>query len=351
MGGRDRAGSRHSWLDTLTRSLSRIIAGQHAATLLATDLPADGAVVDLPDWLWSVPAIDTGRKAAGDGGALLLPIQVEHSPGPLLVIPRGAAVDVLWRALGLGIDRAGSLIVHCEHTPLDHDGRLTTGSGTTDGGDADGRGFDPDVTCLTARPTGRSRIRARLSALVRDGQHARWEVLRDLEPYVRSAVRTAHSNLTLELTDGAARLDDTELQTVTDRLILGHDGAPDSPVLRLLNRLITPGQVTNVDLLHHIRRTLRRDAADTLLQHIGDPRVGATVRRFARQTGITDPDRLLVEFRRAYPQSKLGPDRLLRSLSTPLRVADASGGAGRSDQRDHGSADICGNPIGAWGER
>ena len=34
MGGRDRAGSRHSWLDTLTRSLSRIIAGQHAATLL-----------------------------------------------------------------------------------------------------------------------------------------------------------------------------------------------------------------------------------------------------------------------------------------------------------------------------
>ena len=346
MGGRDRAGSRHGWLDTLTRSLSRIIAGQHAATLLTGDLPAHGAVVDLPDWLWAVPAIDTGRKAAGDGGSLLLPIQVEHSPGPVLVVPDGHTVDVLWRALGLGIDRAGSLTVHCTTAAPDGDARPVAPRT-----DPTGAGFDAELTGLTVPPVGRSRIRATLSALHRDGQHARWEVLSDLEPYVRAAVRTAHANLTLELTDGAARLDDTELQTVTDRLILGADGAPDSPVIRLLNRLVTPGQVINVDLLHHIRRTLRRDAADTLLQHIGDPRVGATVRRFARQTGITDPDRLLAEFRRAYPQSKLGPDRLLRSLSTPLRLTDAIAGAGPGGRPERGSADICGNPIAAWSGR
>ena len=335
---RDSAGRRHSWLNSLTRALSAIIAGQHADHLLAADLPDHGALVDLPDWLWSCPLIDTGRKANGVGGPLLLPVQVEHNPAPLLVVPVGESVEVLWRATGLGIDRAGRTRVSCTAT-----GRPPRRQWE----DPPPDGFDPDLAGITGDPMPRRHLKAALAAAARDGKAARWQVLGDLEPMVRSAVRTAHSHLSLELSDGHVRLDDTELQTVTDRMILGQGESADSPVIRLLDRLITPGQVTNVDLLHHIRRTLRRDAGDVLRTHIADPRVGPAVRRFARDAGIRDPTELLAAYRLAHPNARLGADRLVRSLATPMRMRDAM--ALVSGRPGHGSADICGNPIDGHG--
>lgn len=335
---RDIAGRRHSWLHRLARALSVIIAGQHAEHLQRADLPESGVLVDLPDWLWSHPLIDTGRKACGAGGALLLPVQVAHDPGPLLLVPAGAAVQVRWRANGLGIDLAGHLHVTCAADGQPRSPRRP---------DAPDDGFDPAVAALTADPMPRRHLRAQLNRLARDGKAARWQVLGDLEPMVRSAVRTAHASLSLELSDGRVRLDDTELQTVTDRIILGHGDSADSPVIRLLDRLITPGQVTNVDLLHHIRRTLRRDAGDVLRSHIADPRVGPAVRRFARDAGISDPAALLAAYRLAHPNARLGPDRLVRCLATPMRMRDAMTLTG--GRPEHDRADICGNPIDGHG--
>ena len=306
------SGDRHGWLDELCGHLQAAIRAAAAADLLAdrTGWPARGAVLTLPCWRWAVPAADVGRKSrAADGGSLLLPIRVDWEPGPLALVPPGRPVTAHWHAAGLGLDDCGTTQLACSPGPPGH---ADPGTGLPDR--------------VSAPPLSRTGIAHELARLVAAGRAARWDLLQLLEPYVRAAVTRGHSRVAAEVAGAASTssrpsvLDENDLETVVDALLLGEEPGRPGPVARMLDRCQHPDTFRRVDPLRYITVTLRRDAEQEVRRRIGDPRIGPKIRALHRQhPGISLPD-LVARYREQHPQDRLSVRRAATALETRLQV-------------------------------
>jgi hypothetical protein len=218
-------------------------------------------------------------------------------------------VRATWRAAGLGLDDHGTTVLACTRTP---GGRIDPGSGL------------PEQ--VTAPAVSRAAMAHQLARIAAAGRAARWDLLQLLEPYTRAAVIKAHSRVSIEVAGAAstssrpAVLDETDLEVVTDALLLGADGERSSPVNRMLDRCLRPDTFRRVDPLRYIAVTLRRDAEQEIRRRIGDPRIGSKIRALHRRhPGITLPD-LIARYRELYPGDQLSVARATAALETRIRV-------------------------------
>lgn len=339
-GGAGRDGARHRWLERWCELLERMWLAQCAQALLARpeELPEGAATVFVaPMWLWRRAALDVGRKArAADGGTLLMPVRLDWSPAPVLVIEPGQRATLSWTADGLGWRGQGS-----------------TGVTGTDPGAAPGPSQDwaearrrpGGPTAAVAAHAGRRGVSAGevtrvLAGLVEDGRVARWSAVQRVEPLVRANLARANTYLSHDVCMGGDHhprplVGEVTLDTVHDRLMFGDQGE-DSFVFRLLRRCLQVDTFTKVDPLRWLTATIRREAQQTLRGVLGDPHVGSKIRRAARELGDADTVAVLAAYRARHPRDMVGPARVKAALSVApdpsaaavhLREGQAPGGS------------------------
>lgn len=303
--------NRHPTLQILCARLERIIVGHAAEALLENraDLPAFGGVAVLPSWTWLRPLIDLGRKDKeyGTGAGLLMPVRTEWSEGPVMVVG-SESMTVNSRTVGMGHAYAGQ-------------GRLIARAGnplTAAPGEAPSlaeplyTGFGPERM-----------IAAALKRLVLDGESARWEIIRELEPRVLQTIHKAHSAVSHEigLSTGIIQpmLDETGLEEVLSVMMFGYidergDERPGS-VFRLLSLCESPTTFVKVDPLRYISKHLRRDAESAIRKKLGDPHIGPKIREIARRFPNTDISVVVAQYRKVYPKDRLSTNRAQEALS------------------------------------
>lgn len=294
------AGERHGWLDRLCIALEAVLAGEQAAKTLAAGAVDDGltdhshvSVVRLPMWIWRLPSIDVGRKAAArGGGSLLLPIRLQWREGPLRILAEGTH-RLGWEARGMGYDLKGVAEVAAVRFP-----NPPAGAG----------GLEHDRLEVGLIPAGNAA--RELERIATDGDLAWWQASGMIEPILLRALHRAHAVVGGDLrSDGGNLIDPTDIEIIRDNLVLG-DGARDSSHIgRLLSRCLAPQTFTSVDPMRYITASLRRDAEEALRRHIGDPRLGPKIRRLAEEMGDKDVRGLVDAYNARYPSDHLGASR------------------------------------------
>lgn len=297
---------RHPSLSALCDKLHAIIVGQRAEELLANpeSIPRSAGVWVAPSWVWLYSRVNVGRKErAADGTRLRLPVRVGWSDGPLQFVSPDAAHEAPWSAAGLGHANVGTLEVASSATILEP---VVVDEPT---------GMPSEVTVPVC---GYGEILDELRRLSEAGRVARWRALEYLEPYISRALLLAQTSVSYELSQmwGSHQtvLDQTKLETIRDQMLLGDDGHPGK-VAQLLERCLKPETFHRVEPLKYIKESLRRDANTEVRRAIGDPHIGAKVRRVARDLGTRDIDAVVDEYRLLYPKDRLSKDRASAALS------------------------------------
>lgn len=296
---------RHPTLETLCERLHAILVGQRAKELLADigALPEEAALWVAPSWAWLFSRVNVGRKdRASDGTRLRLPVRLDWSLGPIYLISDAETVAT-YSAVGLGHALAGELTVAASPYLLDTDAD-TTATGVP--------------TRVSVPVVGRTQIAAALRALVEEGRVARWKALEYLEPYAQNALLKAQASVAYEMAQSwgthRAVLDETKLETIRDQMLFGDDDHPGK-VAQLLDRCLRPETFHRVEPMKYIKESLRRDANTEIRRAIGDPHIGAKIRRVSRELNSRDIDAVVEEYRLRYPKDRLSRDRAAAALS------------------------------------
>lgn len=300
------SGDRHGSLDALCAKLHAIIVGRRAEELLADvdALPEETGVWVSPSWVWLHSRVNVGRKERGANGVRLrLPVRVDWSEGPLHLVPVGAPIVLHWTAAGLGHTGADALTVSAVSYLMD-DQVEEQPSGMP--------------TSVAVPVISRMELVAELTRLAAAGHSARWEALEYLEPYITRALTLAQSSVAHEMSQtwGAyqAVVDATKLEAIRDQMLLGDESHPGK-VSQLLDRCLKPETFKKVEPLKYIKESLRRDANTEIRRAIGDPHIGAKIRRVARELSTRDVDTIVDEYRERYPKDRLSRDRAVAALS------------------------------------
>lgn len=308
-------GDRHGPLVALCTRLHAILAGRAAEALLAepTTVPEECGVWSAPSWLWTFSRIDVGRKGrAADGTRLRLPVRLEWSAGAVALVEPDRPIDLGWTAAGLGHTGSGVLRVEAMRGP------------SRDVVQENETGLPTSVRLMSRD---RHDAITALERMAAEGSKARWETLLWLEPHLDRALRKAHASVATELAEhwGSRRtlLDDTKLSSIADHMLLGDDAQPGK-VAQLLERCLRSDTFRNVEPSKYIKETLRRDANAEVRRAIGDPHIGAKVRKVAREIGPrTDLDALIEAYRVKYPRDRLSRDRAAAAMSVSPDVMAA----------------------------
>lgn len=297
---------RHVTLSGLCSKLHAIIVGNRADTLLAdpASLPEETGLWISPSWVWLHSRVNVGRKErAPDGTRLRLPVRVDWSDGPIQLISADEQTFANWTAAGLGHTAADTLPVTASRHLFD------TQSETSPTG---------MPTSVVVPVLDRDELVRELARLSDAGRSARWEALAYLEPYISRALLLAQSSVAHEMSQtwGVYRavLDETKLEGIRDQMLLGNDGHPGK-VSQMLDRCLKPETFKKVEPLKYIKESLRRDANTEIRRAIGDPHIGAKIRRVQRELGTRDVDLIVEEYRRRYPKDRLSRDRAVAALS------------------------------------
>jgi hypothetical protein len=305
-------GERHGALVALCTRLHDILVGRAAQALLVEPaaVPEECSVWAAPSWLWTFSRIDVGRKGrAADGGRLRLPVRLEWSTGAVALVRPGQPIDQGWTATGLGHTGSGVLRVESAQG-LDRDIVRENETGL------------PTFARLAALT--RQEALGALERLVADGAQARWETLLWLEPHLDQALHRAHASVASELAEhwGSRRalLDDTKLRAIADVMLLGDEDQPGK-VAQMLERCLRAETFRKVEPSRYIKEALRRDANTEVRRAIGDPHIGAKIRRVARELGPrSDLDSVITAYRARYPRDRLSRDRAVAALSVSADV-------------------------------
>lgn len=311
-------------LATLCARLEAILVGQAAERLLTSGepLPASGGLWVPPAWTWLFARVDVGRKdRAPDGTRLRLPVRLAWSEDQVAIVVPGQPRTFGWSAAGLG--HSGNDSVHVT-TAANTGGNPGAALGPDAGGRSgvihrrveSGVAGVPKFAILQSRSD--QELEARLTEYVHQGATARWQLLLWLEPYVQSALRRAHASVSRELATrwGSRRVlvDDTKLTAIADRMLLGDADHPGK-VSQLLDRCLMPDTFRRVEPVKYIKDALRRDANAEIRRALGDPHVGAKVRKVADDLGTGEVDAVVKEYRRRYPNDRLSHGRATAALS------------------------------------
>ena len=317
-------GDRHGPLITLCARLHAILAGRAAEALLAdpAGVPEECGVWIAPSWLWTFSRIDVGRKGrAPDGTRLRLPVRLEWSSGAVTLVEPGDPLEQGWTATGLGHTGSGVIRVEATHR-LAQDVVEENEAGL------------PTVVELAALD--RRQALTVLERAAADGTRARWELMLWLEPHLERALRKAHASVANELAEhwGSRRtvLDETKLNAIADDMLLGDEGRPGK-VAQLLERCLRSDTFRKVEPSRYIKETLRRDANTEVRRAIGDPHIGAKVRRVARELGPrSDLDTVIAAYRAKYPRDRLSRDRAVAAMSVSPDVMASWGALPEGDR-------------------
>lgn len=300
-------GDRHGWMDRICTHLAAVLTGRAAARVLEEELPPSAGLAVLPTWTWTSPAIDVGAKArARDGGRLRLPVRICWLPSPVQLVPHGEEVEATWTGSGLGNHGTGTCVLGVSY------------GSAADEQDAD-RVDDSRVPGSFDAPLlYRSELRARLTDLVEAGRMAQWEIISDLEPYVRSAVTSAAATAANELRgsgwSNGSSLDELSLDALTDELLLGTEHNP-GPVHRLVERALVPTAFARVDPQRWFRVALSRDADQALRRRIEDPWVGRRIRAVARDLDTDDVHEVIEAYNTRHPADRVAEHRVAAALN------------------------------------
>jgi hypothetical protein len=294
---------RQDYQGVLCWRLGRMVTGRTAENALATKAKASRLAV-LPVWLWLPPKQDMGRKGQG-----LAPIQVNYQGGPVVLSSSGSEAErVEWTAVGAGWDIGSQLTVGASGEPAPNPSPT--------------RSPNELPASVQAEHLGVEGVRLRLQALAEDGQAARWELVEELSSMALKYVWRARSAALASLhprADGMLeQLFSTEdVQAAADELVLGADGRR-SRVDSLLERCLQPRTFERVDPLRYIATSLRCSARQMVNRRLGDPDIGAQVRRLADQLELPTHRELTEEeihlVKKSYlvhrPSSRLGKARI-----------------------------------------
>ena len=292
-------GRRSGWLAWFCACLERILVARAAAGLASAQRATTMTV--LPSWLWVTPP----------KGDFALPVRLAWAPGPVVVMPAGETATFRWEAVGLGHTSAGVMSVTADRRPdpplLREPGDAILAAGAI-----------PAAITALVLPAGRAR--RMLASLIADGEAARWETITALEPKALEAVRRAHAEIAAEVgpaADGTYRLlDRLDVQVLADRMLLGDTGSPGlAPVVRLIERCLSPGAFARVEPRRYVTSALRVYATEEIRRAIGDPHVGPKVRAAAAALGTTDVDAVIAYYRARRPADRLGRRRAEAALN------------------------------------
>lgn len=178
---------------------------------------------------------------------------------------------------------------------------------------------------------------AKRSALVADGNLARFETVEALERTVLDVLEQTNRYVAREIegrlgqdaegwgavcNHGAA--DPVALEHLATELLWGAEGAlKDSTVLRMVHTAATT-HINNQPLGSWFAINLRARAEEAVRRHIGDPHIGRKVRRLAREHSPNSIDELLDMYRRANPKDGVGRDRIIAALSAGKTIDSVS---------------------------
>ena len=306
-------------------TIGRLVVGQAAQAILDADtdgsqpLPdSDVALLILPTWMWTTPATPAGRKTRSrDGGdPLHLPIRVTWSTGPILVGDATASSvwELDWSASGLGVTQSGCVKAETSCDPTGTNPAL-------DGAEHHLSPAGPTPVTPAAVYTPRD-ARELLTQLAADAVDARWDLLVEMERRLAIAVGRAHTSLSIEVAEPSGSrplLDSTQIENLVTRLTYGDTDAPDSPVMRIVDRVVEPALFTRVDPTRWVETKLRQTAHSGIRSLLDDPEIGSRIRRIARTIGSTDPDTVLGAYRAHHPGDLVGISRISRALALTAR--------------------------------
>lgn len=301
---------RHPHVERLCLLLERIVHGRAASELIDTGASGDQLFL-LPVWSWQEARISVGHKDCDDadpGQRLLLPVRMRWHPGPLVLTSADLEGAAGYVGTGLGHGMAGVL-------DLDAGAPDSTDTGPVL---EDGKA----VPSQAARPAiqGRSRVRAELSRLARDGHSAYWEALTLMEAEAARALRRAQYAQSYDLMPQHQRgrvLDDIAMETIRTHMVYGAPDSDHSCVQRLVDRCTQTRTFLRVDPGRYVTDSLRRDARAAVRRALGDPHVGSKVRALALELGREATlAELVAAYRDRYPADKLSLARAAAALST-----------------------------------
>lgn len=314
----DDSSRKHPSLEVLCARLERIMHGQAAQAILdAGDLPERAGIVTLPAWSWKHPLIDVGRKdkAHGTGERMLMPVR-NNWDTPMVVLVADEAVPVAYRTRGMGHATAGQskLVRRPGQAPVSGVTALPS--------------LAEPVFVGAGIP---SRNAAYLTALVKAGDSARWEILADLEPKLRATVYKAHSSVSYEigLSTGVVEpmLDELGLEQIVDAMMygelqddgdvetFGRDKGKPSAIFRLIELCLEPDCFLRVDPLRYMTKHMRRDAETQIRRRLGDPHIGPKIREIARRHPRAEIADIVEAYREVYPKDRLSLPRARAALS------------------------------------
>lgn len=298
------AGSRHGWLAEMCHYLAASIWARDASELLANagSLPEEAALVLLPVWRWALGGPSTGRKSkARGGGSLMLPTRIDWHGSSVVLPAPGLPVQRSWSASGVDSSGTGT----CQ---------ITIGANPEPG-------QAPELAeLLTGAALPRRRLIRALEQLVVAGRAARWAAIQKLEPAVNHAVEMAHRQVAYEIAGnvpGAPPVVDLQsLETIKQEMLLGVDELARGSVARLWTRMERPTCFARADPMLYVKTNLHRDATEGVRRHIGDPKIGAKVRRAYALSSAGSLAAFVLEYREEFPGDKLSIDRARASLTT-----------------------------------
>ena len=298
------AGSQHGWLAEMCGYLAASIWARDASELLTDPgaLPENAALVRLPVWHWALGGPSVGRKSkARGGGKLMLPTRIDwHGPSVVLVSPQDT-IERSWSAAGMDVTGTGVSQVAVGPDPADPAAAELSEH-------------------LTAAALPRRRLIKALELLVEQGRAARWNAIQKLEPAVNHAVEMAHRQVAYEIAGdvpGAPPVVDMHsLEAIKSQMLLGVDEQCPGSVARLWTRMERPTCFLRADPMLYVKSNLHRDAAEGVRRHIGDPRIGAKVRRAYERSSAASLAEFVAEYREQHPGDKLSLDRARAALAT-----------------------------------
>lgn len=309
---------RHPVLDQFCDRLARILCGRAADSLLDAGVDDElTSVTVLPSWAWAEPIISVGRKSkARDGGVLRLPVRLSWDTGPVVLVSPGRDETATWSACGLGRTGGASISIGTN----DVAGAMPA---------AELVGLDgPVPSRVRAEVITGARARSQLRHLSEDGSTAYWELLTDIERFVRQEVGIAAGKVAADITgrtDSGFSLDPVTLDAITDRMMFGtgesHKLSDKGRVIAMVERALRPTEFARVEPIRWLRMTIARDAEDEVRRMVGDPHIGRKVRNLARSLGpeaVADLDSFLAAYQERYPADKIAASRAEDALGVHL---------------------------------
>ncbi len=298
------AGNHHGWLAEMCDYLAASIWARDASEILSDPdaLPDFAALVTLPVWRWALGGPSVGRKSkARGGGSLMLPTRIDWHGASIVLVAPEQSVQRSWSAAGMDASGTGISRITVGHNPCDDSS------------------VEP-AEHLSAPALPRRRLVKALERLVEEGRTARWNAIQKLEPAVSHAVEMAHRQVAYEIAGdvpGAPPVVDTHsLESIKQQMLLGVDETCRGSVARLWSRMEQPTCFLRADPMLYVKSNLHRDATEGVRRHIGDPKIGAKVRRAYARSGACSLQDFVAEYREQYPNDKLSVDRARAALAT-----------------------------------